>query len=466
MLESAFRSAASWKGRLASLPLFTVGVTACVVVTGLILAYILVFISPLFAILPILAVPAGIFMVTRPDAALLMVVFAIPFEDFNEVAGLPSSLSLLKLLSLVAFGGIVVHFLVFRRGDRLVSARQNTWVLLFLIAVIASNLVAIAPDVTMNRTFKLVRVLSLYLMTINVIKTEKGLGKAIWIILISGFLCALYGAYSYYFNPADVTEEGRISGTMDDPNEFAGAMVARIPIGLELLLIDRKAWRQAFLLLMIATMTYGVLLSGSRGGLIALSLSMLMFISRRKNKLPALIFLALAVPLAVSVIPPHLKERVGLTHSTNEAARGSTERRETYQILGAEIFMENPLLGIGMGGFADAYALSEFRFLQSTRVKRVAHNMYLEIAVGTGLAGLVPFLTLMAISLYEAHRTPRQVPSARRLVAISNGLFSGLGGFLLASLFLSEQFEKTLWLLVALTVVAGRLARTEQPDEL
>ena len=44
------------------------------------------------------------------------------------------------------------------------------------------------------------------------------------------------------------------------------------------------------------------------------------------------------------------------------------------------------------------------------------------------------------------------------MVKVANGIFAGLAGFLISSFFLSEQYEKTLWLLVALTVVVKELA--------
>ena len=419
------------------------------------LSYVMVNVSPVLALMGLLAIPAGILLITRPMLGLLLVVFAIPLEDFNELGG---GLSVLKLLSIVVFGAAAVHFLVFRREEKLVGAPQNWLIAFFLVVVVISNFVAIVPSVTLDRTFKLIRILSLYVVVINVARTERDLKSLAWVFLLSGFVCALYGCYSYYLNPALLSEDGRVTGTMDDPNEFTGAMVARLPVVLCLLRVEKGWMRRLLLVVGVGIVLFGIVRAESRGGFLALGLALVLFALCQKRRLAWLVIVGVIALVLLSTMPLRLQERLGMLFYEDQNPDSSLTRRMTYQIYGLRLFSEHPLLGVGISGFAEAYARSEYRFLQAGSVRRVAHNTYLEILVGTGLIGLIPFISLLALSLFKSWKLANCDQCHPYLASVSAGLFAGMGGYFLSCLFLSQQYEKTLWLLLALVVVVQQLA--------
>lgn len=412
---------------------------------GVSLAYILVNFSPIFAILAVLAVPAGIILVTRPQLGLLLVVFAIGFE---ELSNLGPGVSILKLLSIVVFGGAVIHFLIFRRRESLVNVPQNWLLLFFVVAVLLSNFVALDPARTLDGAGRLLRVLTLYLVAANLIHTSRGLRYLLWVFLISGFISAVWGL----LDPAQAGQ--RLSGTMGHPNNFAIAMAARLPLALCLLKVEKGSLKRLFLLIMLGVMAYGLILSGSRGGLISAVVALFLFVMTQKNKLFWFSLVCFITVIGLLIMPPHIKQRVGLVPSWGDDEMGnSTERRETYQLYGLKLWQENPVLGVGFDGFAEAYTRSEYRFLQKNATKRVAHNTYLEILTGTGLVGFVPFVALLVFSMYKAWRYAGYGKLLPNVAAISAGLFAAQGGYFTGLLFGSRQYEKTLWLLIALVIV-------------
>jgi probable O-glycosylation ligase (exosortase A-associated) len=436
-----------------------VSLTLAVVGVGIMLAYVQVRISPLFALLPVLALPIGLLLASRPDIGLLLVVFIIPLEDFHLAFGLPPSLSVVKLLSLVVFGAAIVHFCVFRKLDRLVSAPQNWLIGFFLAAVVLSYFVAIAPARTLEQTFKLLRVLTLYFMVSNVVRDESDLRRLLWVFLISGTICAAYGLYNYHFNPATLVGE-RSTGTMANANAFAAAMTVRLPLALYMIKSERRKLLRVLLVGSFAIMAYGIALSGSRSGLLSFAVAMGLFILQQKHKIVTLLLVAGIALAMIFVMPHHLKQRVGLEQAEKTGDQDqSTERRMTYQIYGLQLIQKNPILGIGLDGFAEAYGRSSYRFLQTSKVKRVAHDMYMEIAVGTGLVGFIPFIMLLFYSLYSVWRISRLQGLHPYLSDVSAGIFAGLCGFLFYSIFGSQQYAKTLWLLIALIVVLQQLAQ-------
>lgn len=370
------------------------------------------------ALLLVLAVPGGVVLITRPQLGLLLLIFAIPLEEFNQFG---PGVSVLKLLSVMVFAGAAIHFLVFRRRESLVNAAQNWLILLFILAIVLSFFVAVDPARTLSRTIKLLRVLTLYLVVINLVQTEKELRYLIWVFLISGFVSALWGL----LDPAQANQ--RIYGTMGQPNLFALTMVPRLPLALALLQVERGALKRTTLLIILGVIAYGVVLSGSRGGLLGAILALVLFVFTQKNKIFWFGLVLFITLLGLLVMPLEIKQRVGLAATpSGEDIGNSTDRRETYQIYGWQIWQEHPVLGVGLDGFAEAYAHSEYRFLQKNRVERIAHNSYLEIAVGTGLVGFIPFIALLGLSLYRAGKYAGYVKSTPYLASVSAGLLAAI----------------------------------------
>lgn len=438
--------------------LLPIGLVIGTILASIGLAYVLVDISLTFAVLGVVAIPAGILLTTRPYFGLLLVVFALPFEEFNKFGN--GSLSVLKLLSIAVFGGAVIHFLIFRRKDSLVGAPQNWLISFLLLAIVLSNFVAIDPSRTLEKTIKLLRILALYVVVINIIRSKMELKGLLWVFLIAGFLSTLYSMF-------DPEQAGRFTGTMNDPNVFAMEMGIRLPLALGFLRVEKGRLKQVSLLIIIGVLCYGVISSGSRGGLMATGLSLLTFAFLQKKRIAWLVLVGLIAWVSITAMPLEMKKRVGLVEAdTGENLGNSTDRRETYQIYGWQLWQQNPILGIGLDGFADAFGRSEeYRFLQTTQHGRVAHNTYLEILVGIGLLGMIPFISLLILSLFKTWKYANNNRDPD-LAGISASLFASQAGFFLGILFLSQQYSKVLWLLIALVVVLHHLMNMAEGQQL
>jgi O-antigen ligase len=188
----------------------------------------------------------------------------------------------------------------------------------------------------------------------------------------------------------------------------------------------------------------------------------------QQNKLFWVSLVSLIMVVGLSVMPMQIKHRVGLTSTAGgeKELGNSTDRRETYQVYGLKLWQKNPILGVGFDGFAEAYSRSEYRFLQKNATQRVAHNTYLEILVGTGLVGFIPFIALLIWSLYKTWTYAGYGKVSPYVAAISAGLFAAQGGYFIIILFGSRQYDKTLWLLIALSVVVQILIEAAKRQRL
>src|SRR5207237_2274267 len=90
----------------------------------------------------------------------------------------------------------------------------------------------------------------------------------------------------------------------------------------------------------------------------------------------------------------------------------------------------------------------------------VVHNTYLELLAELGPIGLGCFLALVGASLGLGWRAVRAFARTGRtdLELIGRGVLVGLCGMLAASVFLSAEYEKQLWLLLGFAAALAGLA--------
>jgi O-antigen ligase len=435
---------------------FIFGLLAGLIIFGLGLSFLLVKLGPIYAFMGLLAVPLGILISSRPAIGLILVVILIPLENFNQLNF--GGISTFEVVFMLSLSFAVLNYLVFRKGEALFKDTQSWLIFALLVVVLVSNFIAFDSPRTLERTFRLIRNVALYFYAIFVIRTRRELQWLIWAFILSGAVSAVYGLYVYYFNPSLLLESSdkvaRVIGTMEDPNEFAGAMLIRLMMALSLLNLEMKKFAKLLLIGVVLVLLFSIFLTGSRGGLLGTGLAFIAyaFFSRRRGYW--LLILSVLALLGLLLMPPELQQRIGLVETT-ENVGNSTSRRTTYMLFGLEVIQENPILGIGLDSFSSAYAQSEYQYMGSDSDGRIAHNTYLEFLVGTGVLGFLIFTGLIAVSLNSSMIIGRDY-QRDFIRLLGRGLFAGIVGYFTVAFFLSQQYEKTLWLLFAFVVLVQR----------
>jgi O-antigen ligase len=93
----------------------------------------------------------------------------------------------------------------------------------------------------------------------------------------------------------------------------------------------------------------------------------------------------------------------------------------------------------------------------------VVHNTYLQMAAELGLVGLSLLLAMLVLPLRVAGRALARVDQTLGdLEFHARGLLAGAVGMLVAYVFLSAEFEKPLWLVVALLAAVPALLREKR----
>ena len=311
--------------------------------------------------------------------------------------------------------------------------------------------------------------IALFVIAYTAIRTPR---HATWVIVafVAGAsLAALYGIMSpRYVQDYDLV---RIESGSFDPNQLAATLVSALVFAGALLI----GWRRSppvvvFASAAIAVCTTGIFLSLSRGGLVALGVALVAgcFLGGRWRSV-ALVGMAVAAVVTVGyfgyVASPEARERVTEAH-------GGTGRQDIWAV-GWRMVEDQPVRGIGAGNFP----VASIHYLLAPGVVRrdefivdepkVAHNIYLQILAELGVVGLALFLAIVIFSLACAARAARAFKSQAhaRMELLSRAVLVALIAALAADFFISDQFSKQLWLLLALGPSLLSIARRQRKQQ-
>ncbi len=189
-------------------------------------------------------------------------------------------------------------------------------------------------------------------------------------------------------------------------NVLSGVFVALAPLAGGAIFSSRSARTQVLGAIALPLLTLDLILLQSRSAWLAVVITFgLMLVIWKRWFLPILlaavaIFLAFAPQLGL----PALDAPAGPF-----SVQGRLERRQEAWTLALTLIRDHPLIGIGAGAFEHYSALNLKEMSPQTYEEPLphAHNFFLQIALDTGLPGLVAFLALLfftARSLWRARQ--------------------------------------------------------------
>ncbi len=260
--------------------------------------------------------------------------------------------------------------------------------------------------------------------------------------------------------------EHRARGPVDEPNRFAQVLMMA---GALSVMVALNAGRRAGALLgwlCVGLLLGGVLLTYSRGALVALFALLVIAVPLRLIR-PGRLVGVLAVGVVVTLTAvPGMADRAksvagvaGLFGSTQVEADGPTRGRTTAMLSALAAYTDHPVLGVGPGQYIAFHAvryqeLPELSFRQIAEPRR-AHNLYLEMAAETGTVGLLIFLAIPFFLLLDLRRLRLTLVATRPdLARLATGFTLVLLAYLGTGVFLHLAYERYYWVMVALAAAA------------
>ena len=329
---------------------------------------------------------------------------------------------------------------------------QFSAVLVFFVAWVVLSLTwAETPSDGFEPATRYILNAFLFLIVFTAVRDRK---HVIWLVtafVAASTLSAVYGLVV----SAPTGDEGRLGGSLGEPNELAAVLVAGIVLSAGLAMVVRGPLLRLMLIGAACMCLLSTFLTLSRGGLIALAVAMvaLVFVAGRW-RVPAaglaVVALGALFVFFAFVATPEQRGRV------TEVGTGSG--RSDIWTVGWRMVQANPGIGVGVGQFQGSavhYLIEPGAIQRSDLIvdrPRVAHNIYLQVLSEFGIVGFVPFMLILGFGFTCCLRAARAFERRRDLgmELMSRAVFVALIGILAADFFVSQQFSKQLWLLLGL----------------
>ena len=255
---------------------------------------------------------------------------------------------------------------------------------------------------------------------------------------------------------------GWIYGPYVNHNHYAGLMELLVPIPLVVSLNEHahsQTRKMAFAA--ASVMATSIFLSGSRGGMAAFAVQALILggLVLRKNRgqirrsaMAIGIFVILLLGMMLWLGSSDVFERItSINHEARAELSGGTRVQIDRDTI--KMFSCRPLLGWGLGTFAEAYP--QFRSFYSDFSVNAAHNDYLQFLAETGILGFAVMLWFV-FTMYRAAcaKLGRWSTNTNAGVALA-GMLSCTGILVHSALDFNLQVPANAALFYALAVVAA-----------
>jgi len=302
-------------------------------------------------------------------------------------------------------------------------------------------------------------------------KVEDKINRIIVVATFSGFLVAIYGVLQilgvdFLSWPENPLLTKRTISTFGQPNFLASWLLMVIPLSVYLIYENKKFFLRFLYSLILLTQLVCLFATSSRGGLVALGLSILLFIFyllffvriKSAYKIGASFGLLLVLIFSLWSLNYFFPGRF---NSILNLQNGSIAARVNFYQAAADAIVKKPFFGYGLENsgevFIKYYEPNWGIYGDVSATTDKAHNLVLDIVLASGLVGLIFFTILY----YYFFRLAKENIGQHKMTSLSLALSFGAAAYLFSLLFSFTVVagEIYFWSFLALLVVINTIGR-------
>lgn len=429
-----------------------------------------------------LGIVGGVVSVLRPGIGLFLftlMMYSRASEVLTTSLGVPS---IAPLVTIWLLTGVIMHY----GFGGLLYARPTGWQALAVygLVLLASTLVATNPWVAMIRVVDYTREIVYIGLIITCARQLSDLRIVTRAMLAGGTIPAILTIYqtvtgsTYDFLgfarysqaiviPGEITEVSRPAGMVGDPNFYAMALIALIPLAFHHARWERSLLARQLSMLSALALAVASIMTYSRGGYVTLAAVVVSLIVAGFIRIRSVITVTLVFLLMLPALPDSYSGRVSslLNVPASLMSRNSSERgaatdtsvngRVVEAMAGVNMFLDYPILGVGTNNYPERFQEYARPLGVNRRVQRAPHNLYVEIAAETGVVGLIVFGALISTLFVSLRRVWRTTNHGNELYDLALAVAVSLIGLLVASIFLHFAYPRFLMVFFGLSIAVA-----------
>lgn len=245
------------------------------------------------------------------------------------------------------------------------------------------------------------------IVSLILIRDEETLEKYVKGTILGCLWIIGYGVYAYHNDMR--AKFGGLAGAYgmyENHNDYSFIIIQALPFIYFMRKWGGGLWRFT---MTIAGMTavYGIILSSSRGAMIALVIECALIIMYGTSRRARRILLPGVLLMGLAGIGYQYHRRAEISGDHYTAADSESSRYELWHS-GVNMVLDHPVLGVGSRRFAE-YSRQYYE-LSHDQWGKNSHNTFIEVVATSGLVGLFCFLMMLRKANDELHEAPAPRP--------------------------------------------------------
>ena len=423
-------------------------IVALSVAAGLAVGAYVAILSPILAVVGVVAIVGGLLMLRDTQWGLVAIIGLICLLPFGalpfKIGFTPTFLD----LALIAVYFVWIVRIAMGKAGEFIGTPLGLPIVVFLLLACASFVAGLAhaylDQYVLRHFVEVLLSVGLFFAVVNCVRTRQQLRILVLVIMMAGFAAALVGILLYFIPAAwsirllsalgrvgyptgagvlryvedNVDLALRAISTSTDPNVLGGLLILVTTVTAAQLFARKPLLPRLLLLVMVLVDTLCLYLTYSRGSMLGLlaGLGVLAVVKYRKL-IPVMIVTAallLLLPQTQDYIQ-HFVEGIQLQDLATLMRLG--EYKDAFILIG-----RHPWIGVGFVGTPESSLYIG------------VSNVYLLMAEEMGLIGLATFLVILAIFFWQAWKAWPNLSHQAGLEAILLGLIASLVGILVGGL--------------------------------
>lgn len=420
--------------------------------------------------IPLIATLGGVYFVLTvlwPFACLLSTMLAVMLPPALSITtGASVRIFPMFYVNIIFFIGIIaamLHVVLRRKWSGLKGKDIFSKLVPFLFVIVISTLYnAKGADPNLFPSailaYLMLGIFLAYTLAANAIRSEKAFRVIMYIYPLAGFALCVYLLKGPLFHlivkmaisqllKTNINISGEVVGRLTyrgvSPNVFAAYLNTLLPVTIALFFVERKKTIKITIAIISALMLCTIMLTLTRGAIIAFILGMTVWAAMLKAKIKvpflelikrkkrdALILLVISGAVIFFLMKSFSSQNFETARLTTNFLTDNLQGRFALFQQALKTAFQNPIVGVGPGNFS----VSAMWDYSSPPVWQDAHNVFFQIFADTGILGLLAYLYFLKTLISNTARNLGTEEPFRASYVLRTGLAVTFFVFLIHSL--------------------------------